>query len=151
VGRYTPSVVSAAVMGEERARGAARTPPAWPLYDGAEAWEFPAIAELIESVMPAAGIVWWGGLPKGYKSPFALYGPLAIACRRSQVARKFLVKAFPKILYVAREDGGARLQERRDDILSAWTERPDPGAIVFVIRPALDLLNHDHVAWLRET
>jgi hypothetical protein len=81
----------------------------------------------------------------------ALYVCLAIACRRSQVARKFQVRAFPKILYVAREDGGSRLKERRDDILSAWTERPEPGAIVFVIRPALDLLNEGHVSWLRET
>lgn len=123
----------------------------WPLHDGSEPWKFPAIAELIDSVLPAAGVVWWGGLPKRFKSLLMLYVCLAIACRRSAVARKFLVKAFPRILYVAREDGGARLQERRDDILSAWTERPEPGAIVFVIRPALNLLNPEHVAWLRDT
>jgi DNA-binding transcriptional ArsR family regulator len=123
----------------------------WPLHDGSEPWEFPAIAELIDSFLPTAGVVWWGGLPKRFKSLLMLYVCLAIACRRSAVARKFLVKAFPRILYVAREDGGARLQERRDDILSAWTERPEPGAIVFVIRPALNLLNPEHVAWLRDT
>ncbi len=130
---------------------AARVGEAWPLHDGAEPWEFPAIVDLIEWLMPATGIVWWGGLPKRYKSLFALYISLAIACRRSAVAKKFLVRAFPKILYVSREDGGPRLQDRRDDILSAWTERPEPGAIVFVIRPRLDLLDPEHVAWLRET
>jgi AAA domain/Helix-turn-helix domain len=91
------------------------------------------------------------GLPKRYKSLFALYVSLAIACRRSAVAKKFLVHAFPKILYVAREDGGARIQDRRDDILSPWTERPEPGAIVFVIRPTLDLGNREHVDWVRDT
>ena len=125
--------------------------PGWPLYDGSEAWEFPAVSELIESLLPASGVVWWGGLPKRYKSLFALYCSLAIACRRSSIARKFLVRAFPKILYVAREDGGARLQDRREDILRAWTERPDPGAILFAIRPRLDLLDPVHVAWLRDT
>jgi putative DNA primase/helicase len=124
---------------------------AWPLYDGAEDWDFPAIAELIDSLLPATGIVWWGGLPKRYKSLFALYCALALACRRSSVAKKFLVRAFPKILYVSREDGGGRLKDRRDDILSAWTERPEPGAIIFVIRPRLDLLNPEHVTWVRET
>jgi DNA-binding transcriptional ArsR family regulator len=127
------------------------SPAGWPLYDGSEPWEFPSIGELIESVLPLSGVVWWGGLPKRYKSLFALYCALAIACRRSGVARKFLIKAFPRILYVAREDGGPRLQARRDDILRAWTERPDPGAIVFCIRPRLDLLNLEHVAWLRDT
>lgn len=126
-------------------------PGGWPLYDGADAWEFPATAELIDSVLPASGVVWWGGLPKRYKSLFALYCFLGIACRRSVVAKKFLIRAFPKILYVSREDGGARLRDRRDDILSAWTERPEPGAIVFVIRPRLDLSNPEHVGWLRET
>jgi hypothetical protein len=130
---------------------AADRPVDWPLHDGGEPWAFPAVAELIESVLPASGVVWWGGLPKRYKSLLALYVCLAIACRRSEIARKFLVRTFPKILYVAREDGGARLQDRRDDILSAWTERPEPGAIVFVIRPRLDLLDPEHVAWLRET
>jgi len=124
---------------------------AWPLHDGAEAWTFPAVTELIEHILPAAGVVWWGGLPKRYKSLFALYCALAIACHRSQIVKKFLVRTFPKILYVAREDSGARLQGRKQDILSAWIERPEPGAIVFVIRPALDLLNPEHVGWLRDT
>ncbi|MBI2526597.1 MAG: bifunctional DNA primase/polymerase [Candidatus Rokubacteria bacterium] len=125
--------------------------PAWSLHDGADPWEFPAIAELIESLLPAKGIVWWGGLPKRFKSLLALYVCLAIACRRSAVAKKFLVRTFPKILYVSREDGGARLDGRRADILSAWTERPEPGAIVFVIRPHLDLANPEHITWLRNT
>jgi len=126
-------------------------PPDWPLYDGSEVWDFPPVADLIDSLLPATGIVWWGGLPKRYKSLFALYVSLAIACRRSAVAKKFLVRAFPRILYVSREDGGTRLQERRDDILSAWTERPEPGAILFVIRPHLDLGAAAHLAWLRDT
>jgi hypothetical protein len=89
--------------------------------------------------------------PQRPKSLFALYISLAIACRRSAVAKKFLVHAFPKILYVAREDGGACIQDRRDDILSPWTERPEPGAIMFVIRPTLDLGNREHVDWLGDT
>jgi len=125
--------------------------PGWPLYDGADDWDFPAIEELVQDLLPLTGIVWWGGLPKRYKSLLALYLSLAIACRRSAVAKHFLIRAFPKILYVGREDGGPRFKARRADILSAWTERPERGAITFVIRPHLDLLNPEHVAWLRET
>ncbi len=122
-----------------------------PLYDGADAWDFPAVQELVENLLPTTGTVWWGGLPKRYKSLFALYVCLGIACRRPLIAKKFLVREFPRILYVAREDGGSRIKERRDDILSAWGCRPDRGAIRFVIRPHFDLLNPDHVNWLRET
>jgi AAA domain len=154
-GKVTPGEVGEHLHGSDNGQqptnGAAKPAVDWPLYDGADDWTFPAVAELIESILPATGIIWWGGLPKRYKSLFALYCSLAIACRRETVAKKFLVRAFPKILYVAREDGGARLKERREDILSASTERPDPGAIIFVIRPRLDLLNFEHVDWLRET
>jgi hypothetical protein len=152
--KVTPEEAGAAQRAARNGTGAdapTEAPVGWPLFDGAEDWTFPAIAELIESILPATGIVWWGGLPKRYKSLFALYCSLALACRRASVAKTFLVRAFPKILYVAREDGGARLQDRRADILSAWTERPDPGAILFAIRPRLDLLDAEHVAWLRET
>ena len=44
--------------------------------------------------------------------------------------------------------GGRGRRERQG---SAWTERPEPGSIIFVIRPRLDLLNPEHVDWLRET
>jgi hypothetical protein len=125
--------------------------PHWPLHDVSAPWDFPPVTALIDDLLPAKGIVWWGGLPKRYKSLFAMYVALALACRRSEVAKKFLVHAFPKIVYIAREDGGSRLQARRDDILSAWTERPEPGAIVFCIRPRLDLLDPAHIDWLRET
>src|SRR5206468_9283798 len=31
-----------------------------------------------------------------------------------------------------------------------WGTRPEPGAIRFVVRPRLDLLDKRHVAWLRD-
>jgi hypothetical protein len=141
VGRYAPTDPPAATPAA----------PGWPLHDASEPWDFPPVTALIDELLPAKGIVWWGGLPKRYKSLFAMYVALALACRRSDVAKKFLVRAFPKILFIAREDGGSRLQERRDDILSAWAERPEPGSFMFCIRPHLDLLNAEHVTWLRET
>jgi hypothetical protein len=63
--------------------------PGWRLHDASEHWDFPPVAELIDDLLPAKGIVWWGGLPKRYKSLFALYVALALACRRSEVGRDF--------------------------------------------------------------
>jgi hypothetical protein len=139
---------------EARARAAAGAPssgPPWPLYDAADAWEFAPVAQLIEGVLPLVGITWWGGLPKRYKSLLLLYICLAIAAGRETVADRFRILARPKILYVAREDGGSRINERRDDILSAWDTTPARGACRFVIRPHLDLLAPAHIAWLVET
>jgi hypothetical protein len=122
----------------------------WPLYDGADEWEFPAVQFLAEVFLPLVGIVWWGGMPKRFKSLLALYVALAIACRRDTIAKRFRILAYPKILYVAREDGGGRLKERRDDILRAWGIKPAPGAIQFMIRPHFDLMDPAHMAWLRD-
>lgn len=122
----------------------------WPLYDGADEWAFPAVQFAIEHLLPLVGIVWWGGMPKRFKSLLALYVALAIACRRETIAKRFKILAHPKVLYVAREDGGGRIQERKDDILSAWGTKPAPGAIQFMIRPHFDLTNADHLAWLRD-
>lgn len=124
---------------------------AWPLYDGADTWEFPATESLVDGLLPLGGVTWVGGMPKRYKSLLMLYVCLAIASRQEEIADHFEIHSYPKILYVAREDGGSRLKERRDDILAAWEEEPKPGAIQFVIRPRLDLLNPAHVVWLRET
>jgi Bifunctional DNA primase/polymerase, N-terminal/Primase C terminal 1 (PriCT-1)/AAA domain len=147
IGRYVPADDATTPLPASEGAPAV----GWSLYDVSEPWDFPPVTALIDHLLPTKGIVWWGGLPKRYKSLFAMYVALALACRRSDVAKKFLVRAFPKILYVAREDGGSRLQERRDDILSAWTERPEPGTFMFCIRPQLDLLNVEHITWLRET
>ncbi len=78
-----------------------------------------------------------------------LYLCLAIAADRPSVAGHFAILTRPKILYVAREDGGSRLQSRRDDILCAWWPAgPAKGHLTFLIRPRFDLLNPLHVAWL---
>jgi DNA-binding transcriptional ArsR family regulator len=89
-------------------------------------------------------------MPKRFKSLLALYVALAIACRRETIAKRFRILSHPKILYIAREDGGSRLQERRDDILNAWGVKPPRGAIHFMIRPQFDLADPVHVAWLRD-
>ena len=123
----------------------------WPLYDAADDWAFPTIVQLIETLLPTAGVVWWGGLPKRFKSLLLLYLCLAIACRRPLVAQKFRILGTPRILYVSREDGGTRLQDRIADVLTAWGQRPEPEAIRFLIRPAFDLLDDGQIRWLRET
>jgi DNA-binding transcriptional ArsR family regulator len=127
------------------------TGPAWPLYDAADDWAFPPPQFAIEGLLPLYGTVWIGALPKRGKSLLVLYLCLAIACRRTEVARRFKIFAYPKILYLTREDGGSRVQERRDDICAAWGVRPERGALRFVIRASIDLQNPEHVAWLRET
>jgi DNA-binding transcriptional ArsR family regulator len=129
----------------------AQEPADWPLYDGADDWEFPAVQFAIEQILPLVGICWWGGMPKRFKSLMALYVALAIACRRETIAKRFPIAAYPKILYIAREDGGGRLKERRDDILAAWGTKPAPGAIQFMIKPHFDLMDPAHMAWLRDT
>jgi hypothetical protein len=135
----------------EEANQPSGTRPAWRLFDASDEWDFPPIQELIEGLLPLKGVVWWGGLPKRYKSLLLLYLCLAIARRRAEVVKKFKVSAYPNVAYVAREDGGSRLQERINDILAAWGGgRPEPGAIRFLIRPSLDLLNASHVTELRD-
>ena len=147
VGRYPPALGGAG--------GPARPNDAdlvgWPLHDAAEVWGFPPVEPLVEALLPLRGVVWWGGPPKRAKSLLLLYLCLAIACGRSTVAGRFAVRARPRILYVAREDSGGRLEERISDILAAWGTRPPPDALRFVIRPRLDLGNVAQVDWLRET
>ena len=130
---------------------AAPLPPVgWPLYDAAEAWNFAPPAFTVDDLIPEKGVLWWGGPPKRFKSLLAEYCCLAVASGREHVAEHFTIRRRPIILYVAREDGGARLQTRRDEILAAWPVRPKPGALTFLIRPRFDLLNRAHVAWLVE-
>jgi hypothetical protein len=124
--------------------------PTWPLYDAADAWTFAPVAFTVDELLPASGVIWWGGPPKRFKSLLCLYTCLAIASARERVADHFPIRQRPRILYIAREDGGSRLQGRRDDILPAWPTRPTAGAIRFLIRPRFDLLNSAHVAWLRD-
>jgi AAA domain/DnaB-like helicase N terminal domain len=124
----------------------------FPLYDAADPWDFPAPAFIVDQLLPARGTVWIGGLPKRGKSLLTLYLALAIACGRESVCHRFAVRSAPKILYVIREDGGPRLQARRDDILAAWPDmRPAPGRLLIAIKPHIDLLHPPHIAWLRET
>jgi hypothetical protein len=141
VGRYPPAPGGATNPG----------PISWPLHDAADVWGFPAVEPLVEALLPLRGVVWWGGPPKRAKSLLLLYVCLAIACGRPIVAGRFPVRARPRILYVAREDAGGRLEERVGDILTAWGVRPPPGALRFAIRPRLDLGNAAQVGWLRET
>ena len=125
--------------------------PSWPLYDAADAWAFAPVAFAVDDLLPLLGVAWWGGMPKRFKSLLMLYVCLAIASGRETVAGHFAIRHRPRILCVAREDGGPRLQDRRDDILRNWTTRPELGALRFLIRPRFDLLNPAHVAWLRGT
>jgi hypothetical protein len=125
--------------------------PTWPLYDASLEWDFPVIVNLIETLLPLQGVVWWGGLPKRFKSLLLLYLCLAIACRRAEVCKHFKVLGRPLILYISREDPGGRLKERIHDILAVWGTRPEPRAIQFVIRPHIDLLNPEHITWIEQT
>ncbi len=122
--------------------------PDWRVHDAADAWTFSPPAFTVDDLVPDTGVIWWGGPPKRFKSLFCTYVCLAIASGRDRVAEHFEIRTRPVILYVAREDGGSRLQSRRDDILSAWSTAPAPGALYFLIRPRFDLLNRAHVAWL---
>lgn len=123
------------------------------LVDAAEVdtWDFPRLEVIVEVLLPRVGVVSLGGPPKRYKSLLALYTALSIACRRQLVAKKFRVVENPRVLYIAREDGGARLRDRIGDILAAWGTRPAAGAIRFAIRPQLDLGNAEDLAQIRET
>ena len=147
VGRYP----AAPARATDPSGSADPNPIGWPLHDAGEAWRFPAIEPLVEAWLPLRGVVWWGGPPKRAKSLLLLYVCLAIACGRPTVVGRFQVRARPRILYVAREDGGGRLEERIEDIVAPWGVRPPPGALRFVIRPRLDLGNAAQVGWLRET
>jgi len=124
--------------------------PAWRLYDPAEAWDFPPVEFAVDHLLPLRCVVWWGGLPKRYKSLLLLYVCLAIACRRASVAGHFAIKSYPKILYISREDPGPRLQSRIDDICRAWGVRPEPGRIRFLIRPQIDLMDPAIITQLRD-
>ncbi len=133
-------------------------PATWQLHDVATlpTWDFPPIEWVIEHLIPAKSLVWLGGLPKRYKSLLMLYLCLAIAYRQAAVAdnslSRFKIITYPKILYVAREDGGSRIKERCVDITNGWNHPlPELGALQIVIRPHLDLLDPEHIAWLRET
>jgi len=126
-------------------------PPTWPLYDAADSWDFDPPAYTVDGLIPEKGVIWWGGAPKRYKSLCAQYCCLAIASGREHVAGHFTIRGRPVILYMSREDGGPRLQDRRDDILPGWAgAAPKAGALKFLIRPRFDLLNAAHVAWLIE-
>ena len=126
------------------------TAPAWPLHDASDPWNFAPVEFTIDWLLPLFGVIWWGGPPKRFKSLLLLYICLAIAAGRGQVAGHFTIRKRPVILYVAREDGGSRLQSRRDDILATWDSAPTAGALHFLIRPRFDLLNTDHVSRLVE-
>src|SRR5262249_25667237 len=76
----------------------------WPLHRPVDEWDFPATPSLVETLLPTHGLVWWGGLPKRFKSLLLLYLCLAIACKRDEVCRRFKILASPRILYIARED-----------------------------------------------
>lgn len=123
----------------------------WRLWDGAETWGFPPPLPLIDDLLMLDGVTWVGGRPKSFKTLVVLYLCLCIAARRAAAANHFKIQATPRILYVGREDGGARFELRRDEILAAWTDRPELGAIRFLIREHVDLLNPAHVSWLRDT
>jgi hypothetical protein len=129
---------------------AATASPTWTLHDAADEWTFAPPAFTVDELIPEKGVVWWGGPPKRFKSMFCLYCCLAISSGRESVAGHFAIRKRPVMLYVAREDGGARLQSRRDDILSAWPAAPAPHSLYFLIRPRFDLLDRAHVAWLIE-
>jgi DNA-binding transcriptional ArsR family regulator len=127
------------------------SPIGWPLYDAADVWEFPPPEPLVDGLLPLRGVVWWGGPPKRAKSLLLLYLCLAIACGRPTVAGRFQVRSRPRILYVAREDGGGRLEERKADIMAPWGVRPPAKAFQCLIRPRLDLGNAAQGGQLRET
>ena len=122
--------------------------PTWRLYDAADTWTFAPPAFTVDALIPEKGVIWWGGPPKRYKSLFCMYCCLAVASGRGDVAGHFTIRKRPVIVYVAREDGGSRLQSRRDDILSTWPTGPGAGVLHFLIRPRFDLLNATHVASL---
>jgi hypothetical protein len=125
--------------------------PTWTLYDGAEVWGFPPPQPLIDGLLMLVGVTWVGGRPKSFKTLLVLYLCLCMAARRARAADHFKIHATPLILYVGREDGGARFESRLDEILAAWPEHLALGAIRFLIREHVDLLNPAHVAWLRDT
>jgi hypothetical protein len=113
------------------------------LYDAAEvdAWDFPPVQFLVEGLLPLLGVVWWGGMPKRFKSLMLLYLCLAVHCGREKIAGRFPILARPRMLYVSREDGGSRLKGRTIDICTPWGRRPDRGAIRFMVRPVVDLID----------
>jgi putative DNA primase/helicase len=137
--------------GDPAPRATGQTPaPEWTLWDGAMTWNFPPPQPLIDGLLMLEGVTWVGGRPKSFKSLLVHYLCLCIAAHRPAAAGHFKVQATPRILYVGREDGGARFALRRDEILAVWGCRPEAGAIRFLIREPVDLLNDEHIAWIRD-
>ena len=122
----------------------------WPLFDAADPWEFPPPAFIVPGLLPRHGVVSSGGKPKRHKSLLWWYLALSIAARRRRVfdSDRFPILDTPKILFVSREDSGARLGGRRADMLTTLGALA-PGALTVLIRPRVDLLNAAHVTRLR--
>jgi KaiC/GvpD/RAD55 family RecA-like ATPase len=113
----------------------------WSMYDAADEWEFDPITFAVDGLLPSRGVVWVGGKPKQGKSLLFLYLSLALASGQTSIAGKFTVRSRPSILYVAAEDGGERLKDRRADILAAWIRAEvQRDRLTFLIKPkGLDL------------
>jgi hypothetical protein len=126
-------------------------PDPWRRYDaaGADAWDVPTVEWTVEGLLPRRGVVWVGGPPKQGKSLLMLYLALAVGRGRPEAANHFPVLAQPKVLYVSAEDGAPRIRERMAEILAAWGgERPPSGAVEFLIREPINLLDPADVAKL---
>jgi hypothetical protein len=62
----------------------------------------------------------------------------------------FDVVEHPKILYLAREDSGERIQARIADIVKQWPEALVPGALRIIVRPkGFNMGTPEHMAWVR--
>src|SRR5262249_31136228 len=70
--------------------------PSWPLYDAADIWTFAPVAFAVDELLPLLGVVWWGGMPKRFKSLLMLYVCLAIACGRETIAGHFAIRQRPR-------------------------------------------------------
>jgi AAA domain/DnaB-like helicase N terminal domain len=132
---------------------ASGAPVGWPLHDAAASWDFPPPPMLVETLMPAKGLMWIAGAPKVGKSLFTLYMVAAIGARRPAVAGRFPIHQRPRVVYLSAEDGGGRVNTRLTDIVTAWGgARPDPNALAFVLRPrGFNLETRAHAQWLLET
>lgn len=118
---------------------------AWPT------WNFPPVEFMVEGLIPRDGLIWLGGRPKRGKSLFALYLACCLAYGRKTVAEHFAINHRPKVLYVCREDSGARLRARIEDMTRGWDgASAKPGAARFIVRPKFDLANPEHMDWLEE-
>jgi hypothetical protein len=125
--------------------------PTWTRWDAADDWKFPPPAYLIDQLLPCRGVMWVAGVAHSGKSLLLEYLALAVACGREQAAQHFAITAPPdlKIVYVSQEDPGGRTEQRRDEIVAAWGQRPAAGRLTFLIKEGIDLLNPAHVTELR--